>query len=265
MLDAIRDTIEGLSEQEQAHYVEKEGKFYLVVTAVDGVSLENVTGLKTTLGKLRTNETELQKQVAALTDKFGDLDPEEARIALEKYDEVKNWSGTKKIQEAVEASKRELVKQHKKEKEELENELSNTQGQLTDAIVDTKIVEALTKEEGNIPLLMPHVKQHVRMVKNTDGKFIPEVVNERGEQRIGDSDGNPMTINQYIAEMKTQKTFAAGFPGANSTGSGGSSDSDSGTQKRTGGSKTVVASDGKAMSASLEDIASGKMAVDMSK
>jgi F0F1-type ATP synthase membrane subunit b/b' len=265
MLSAIRENLDGLSEQEQGHYVEREGKFYLEVEAVDGVALENVTGLKTTVGKLRTTETALQKKIAELTDRFKDLDPEEARNALSKMDEIKNWDGDQKIQEAVEAAKRELVKQHKKEKEELENELSNTQDQLTDAIVDTKIVEALTKEEGNVTLLMPHVKQHVRMVKNADGKFIPEVINDAGEQRIGDSDGSPMTISQYIAEMKTQTTFAAGFPGANSTGSGRSSDEDRGKRTVASNSKTISASDGKALSGNIEDIASGKVRVDMEK
>lgn len=265
MLPAIRENLDGLSEQEQTHYVENEGKYYLEVEAVGGMTLENVTGLKSTLGKLRTNETALQKQVTELTERFKDLDPEEARNALTKMKEIGDWNGDQKIAEAVEAAKRELVKQHKKVKDQLENELSDAQEQLTDAIVTTKIVEALQKEEGNVELLMPHVKNHVRMVKNQEGRFIPEVINDAGEQRIGDTDGSPMTITQYITEMKTQKTFAAGFPGANSTGSGNRGDDDRGKRTNTGPSKTVASSDGKAMSANLEKVASGEVKVDMQK
>ena len=103
------------------------------------------------------------------------------------------------------------------------------------------------------------------MIKGSDGKFRPEVVNAEGNPRVGDSDGNPMTILQYVQEMKTQTTFAAGFPGANSSGSGKSGTDDSGKQTQTRKGKTIPASDGKALSTGLEDIASGKSTVDMSK
>ena len=265
MLEAIKENLEGLSEEEKKHYVERDNRFYLEVEPVGGTALEDVTGLKTTIGKLRTNESKLQKDLTVMQEKYEDIDPEEARNAIKKFDEVKNWDGDKKIEEAVEASKRELIKRHDKVKTGLEEELADAQTQLTDAIVDTKIVEALQKEEGNVELLIPHVKKHVRMVKNSAGKWYPEVMNDDGDPKVGDTDGTPMTIQQYIQEMKTQKTFAAGFPGANSTGSGGSGSSESGKQTNTGNAKTVVASDGKGMSSNIEDIASGKVSVDMSK
>jgi len=264
MLQAIRENLEGLSEAEQAHYVERDGKFYLEVTAVDGVALENVTSLKSTVETLRSNERKLTKTLEGVQAKFKDIDPDEARNAIKKYDEVKNWDGNTKIAEAVETSKKELVKAHKKEVEALEEDLADTQTQLTDAIVNTKIVEALQKEEGSVELLLPHVKKHVRMIKNTTGKWMPEVINDANEPRVGDSEGNPMTITQYIQEMKTQKTFAAAFPGAGSTGSGGSGPL-GGTQQRTSKDKIVPSSDGKAMSQNIEEIASGKTKVDMNK
>jgi len=266
MLKAIVDNLDGLSEQEQQHYKQRDdGKWILLVDSVDGVSLEDVTALKKTLEKLRTSERTLTKTVADLQTKYKDLDPEEAKAALAKMDEIKNWDGDRKIQESVEAAKRELLKQHTKVKEQLEEDLTDVQEQLTEALVTTKIVEALTKEQGNVELLLPHVKKSVRMMKNTEGRFYPEVINDNGDQRVGDSDGSPMTIHQLILEMKAQKTFAAGFPGANSSGGGGGGSSDSGTHTKTSGVKTVAASDGKGMSASLEDIASGKTQVDMSK
>lgn len=269
MLDAIileKEKFDELSENEQQHYTEREGKFYLDVTAVDGVALENVTALKTTVGKLRGNEKKLQMDLTALQEKFEDIDPDEARTAIKKYDEVKNWDGDQKVREAVDASKKELVKAHKKQVEQLEGELADSQDQLTDAIVDTKVVEALQKEEGNVELLLPHVKKHVRMAKNSTGKWIPEVINDANEPRVGDSDGNPMTITQFIQEIKTQKTFAACFPGANSTGSGGSDSSNDGkSKKKTGKGKTISASDGKAMSRNVDEIATGKTKVDMQK
>lgn len=268
MLLAIleKEKFDELSEEEKQHYTERDGKFYLDVKPINGVALEDVTGLKSTVEKLRANEKKLQTDLAVIQDRYEDIDPDEAKEAIKKFDEVKNWDGNQKIQEAVEATKRELVKAHKKEIESLEEELADAQIQLTDAIVDTKIVEAVQKEEGNVELLLPHVKKHVRMVKNSAGKWIPEVINDANEPRVGDSDGNPMTITQYIQEIKNQKTFAACFPGANSTGSGGSDSSDGGKLKtKIGRSKTVASTDRKAMSQNIEEIASGKTKVDMSK
>jgi len=267
MLSAIleKEKFDELSETEQQHYTEREGRFYLDVGAVNGMALEDVGGLKKTVEKLRGNEKKLQTDLTAIQERFEDIDPDEARTAIKKYDEVKNWDGDQKVREAVDASKKELVKAHKKEVETLQNELADSQDQLTDAIVDTKVVEALQKKEGNVELLLPHIKKHVRMAKNSTGKWIPEVINDANEPRVGDSDGNPMTIAQYIQEIKIQKTFAACFPGANSTGSGGSGSSESGTHKKTSKGKTISASDGKAMSNSVEDIATGKTKVNMQK
>lgn len=264
-LEAIRENLDGLTEDEKKHYIEKDGKFYLEVIAVNGTSCEDITALKKTLEKIRTNERVLTKNLADLQAKYKDIDAEEARNALSKVDEIKNWDGDQKISEAVEATKRELIKQHTKVKEQLEEDLTDAQDQLTEALINTKIVEALQKEQGNIDLLLPHVKKSVRMVKNSEGRFYPEVINDNGDPRVGDSDGSPMTIHQLVIEMKGQKTFAAGFPGANASGGGGGSSSEGGTQKKAGGSKTVAASDMKGMSASLEDIASGKTQVDMTK
>lgn len=265
MLDAIRDSIEELTEVEQGHYEERDGRFFLDVGTVDGMALEDVTGLKTTVETLRASERKLKSSFERIEKKYEDIDPDEARNAISKFLEVKNWDGDTKIREAQEAVKRELVKQHTKKMEALQDELADTQTQLTDAIVNTKIVEALQAEEGNVELLLPHVKKHVRMVKNSAGKWIPEVTNESNEPRVGDSDGNAMTITQYVLEMKTQKTFAAAFPGANSTGSGGSSTSESGTHKKSDGSKTIAASDGRAMAVNIDEIATGKTKVDMDK
>jgi len=268
MLTAIleKEQFNELSENEQQHYTEREGKFYLDVTTVNGMALEDVTALKTTVGKLRANEKKLQTDLTVIQEKYEDIDPDEAKEAIKKYDEVKNWDGDQKVKEAVDASKRELVKAHKRQVEQLESELADSQEQLTDAIVDTKVVEALQKEEGNVELLLPHVKKHVRMAKNSTGKWIPEVINDANEPRVGDSDGNPMTIIQYIQEIKTQKTFAACFPGANSTGSGGSDSSNDGKpKKKTGKGKTINASDGKAMSQNVDDIASGEVKVNTDK
>jgi len=278
MLKAMlnKESFEGLSEELQKEYEEKDGKFYLSVEKVNGLALENVDGLKSTVEKLRTAEKTLQQSLKSVQDslnehskKYEGIDPEVARSALSKIDEIKNWDGETKVKKAVEVAEQklqakmnELVKTHSTKVEELEDELANSQSQLQDAIVTSRIIEAIHKEGGSVDLLIPHVRKNVNMIKDNNGRWKPEVINEEGNPRIGDSQGNPMTITQLVQEMKSKDVFAAAFTGASSTGSGKSGSSEAGTQKKTD-VKVVKASDKTAMSQNLEQIASGKVQVEI--
>ena len=281
MLKAKLDNLDGLSDGDKAHYVERDGKFYLEVGKIDGLALEDVTGLKSTVEKLRTNERTLTSslksvndELSAVTDKFKDIDPEAAKTALSKLDEIQNWNGDTKIKEAVTLASTTvetkmqgkidaLVAKQMETVTGLQAELTDSQSQLQDAIVNTRIVEAISTEGGNVSLLMPHVRSQVKMVKGSNGKFKPEVVKEDGTVRIGDTSGNDMSIMQLVREMKTQDNYAAAFPGVNNSGSGrdGSNNDNKNKNKKTD-VKVVAASDAKAMKDNFENIASGKAVVD---
>lgn len=273
-----KEDFEGLSDEVKGHYKEDGDNYVLDVGSVDGFALENVTGLKSTVEKLRTTEKNLNSELknvksnyASFQEQFKDIDAEQARNALAKIDEIKDWDGETKVKEAVAVAEKrlqnqieQLSSQHKTKVEELEDSLADSQSQLQDAIVNSKIIESITKEGGNINLLMPHVRSQVQMVKDSNGKWKPEVINKDGNMRIGDSQGNPMTITQLVQEMKSQDTFAAAFPGANSSGSGDSGDKGDGKPpKNTSKSKTISSSDRKAVSENLEKIASGEVEVTM--
>lgn len=285
-----KEKYESLSDEMKEHYIERDGKFVLDVTKTDGLCLENVDGLKSTVEKLRASEKTLQTEVktvenvlkTAQTDhkefvtKYTGIDPVAAKSALDKIDEIKNWDGETKVREAVQIAEQrteqkmqskldEVVSQNTTKVEELEGNLADSQSQLQEAIVTSKIIEAISKEGGNVDVLMPHVRNQVVMAKDSHGKWRPEVVKSDGTPRIGDSAGNDMTITQLVAEMKTQDTFAACFPGTNSSGSGKTGSSEGGKQKKTNEGKTIASSDDKEMSKNLESIASGKTKVDMSK
>ncbi len=285
-----KEKYDGLSDDMKEHYTKKDEKYFLDVTKVDGLGVEDIGGLKSTLENLRTVEKGLRadaktseeamkavkKQMENLQGQFKDIDPVAAKDALNKIDDIKNWDGEKKVREAVQVAEQnvttrmqtkldEVVKQNTTTVTGLKTELEDSQGQLQEAVVTTKIVEAISKENGNVDVLMPHVRNQVIMTKDSHGKFRPEVIKADGTPRIGDSAGNDMTITQLVQEMKTQDTFAGCFSGANQTGSGKTGTSESGTQKKIGEGKIVAASDTKAVSNSLEDIASGKTKVDMSQ
>jgi hypothetical protein len=259
MLPAIRENLEGLTDDEKKHYVEKDGKYRLDVGSVDGIGLEDVSGLKRTVETLRASETKIKGELDTLKAEFEGIDAAAAKTALEKMESVKNWDKDTKVKEAIEANKRDLVLQHNTKVKELEGKLTKMTGQLHEAVVTSKILEALQAEKGNVELLLPHVKNFVRMKEGTDGNFYPEVVGDNGDPRVGDTAGNPMTILQKVQEMKTQTSFAPAFDGTQSSGSGGSS---GGSGKQTPGTKGSIQSDGSMIQTDdLESVASGETTV----
>lgn len=267
-----------LSEELQKEYKADGDNFVLDVIAVDGLALENVTGLKKTVEKLRVSEKDLTNSVKAQTDalaaekaKFAGIDATQAREAMDKIADIKNWDGETKIAEAVKEVEtrhksilEELNTKHKEAVTGLEASVTSTTEQLHEEIVTSKITRAIHEADGNVELLLPHVKNQVRMTKNSDGKFIPEVVYENQTPRIGDNEGNPMTITQLVGEMKGKATFAGAFKGVNSTGSGNHGISNnSGNQTQNTSGKVIAVTDQKGMSANLEDISTGKTKVKM--
>ena len=287
-LKAMLDNLDGLSDEIKKEYIAKDGKYILDVIKSDGLGLENVDGLKNTVEKLRASEKTLQTEVKAAEDalkaaqaghkeftaKYDGIDPVVAKSALDKIDEIKNWNGETKVKEAVQEAERrieqkmqtkldEVVKQHTTKVESLENDLTDSQSQLQEAVVTSKIIEAISKENGNVNVLMPHVRNQVVMIKDSHGTWKPEVQKADGTPRIGDSAGNDMTIAQLVQEMKAQETFAGCFTGVNASGSGKNTSSDAAAQKKAGNVKVVNSNDDKAMSLNLEDIAAGKVKVDM--
>lgn len=279
MLKAMLENLDGLDEKEAQHYTEKDGKFFLDVSKVDGLALEDVSGLKKTVETLRTSERNLRSEVktaeSALRDhqeKFKEIDPIAAREALGKIDDIKNWDGEEKVREAVKVAEQRmqvkidaLAKQHSTEKTGLQKDIDDSQNQLQEAIVTSKIVEAIHSEKGNVSVLMPHVKSQVRMIKGSNGKYRPEVINADGDPRIGGkSDGADMTIAELIQEMKSQSTFASCFSGANASGSDKHNSSEADTQNRHGDKvKSISSSDDKGMATNIDKIASGEVSVSM--
>lgn len=260
-LKLTQEEYDGLDDGLKEHYRKEGDVFLLDGESVDGLVIENVTALKKTVGTLRREKETAEK---ALKKYEGIDDPEKARTALSKYEEIANWDGDKKNKESQEALKRELGIQHKKEVDKLSEEKVALENQLRSALVETKIVDALQKEGGNVELLSPHVQKQVQM-KHTDNGYIPEVIDEQGNPRIGDAEGNPMKILELVREMKSQPVFAPAFTGSESTGSGKRGDANRGSASHSSSTRVIPASNKAATGSSIDDIASGKVTVDMDR
>lgn len=181
-------------------YVERDGKLEL---DVDGVP-EMRAALKTA-----------NHEAANLRTKYKGIEPEEVETLKQQLGELQAKSGP----EAIESIKQQLLTAHGKEKAKLETRLAKLTSALERALVEGVAVAAIAAAKGSTQLLLPHVKQRVKMIEKDDGTFEAQVVDEKGNARVRD-DGSPMQIPQLIEELRSNEEFGRAFEGKGSAGSG---------------------------------------------
>lgn len=218
-IKAILDKLDDAPEALREHYAEKDGKFVLGVESVGGYALEDVTGLKSALGAERTSREALERQVV----KFKDLDPEKARDALTKLAEFEKLDPTAEADKIAntkfEAAKTQLLEKHGSELGSRDERIGHLTKTVDVLVREQRATAAIADAKGSVDLLLPHVLSATRTVEK-DGKFITEVVDAAGNVRIGDAQGNPMTIAALVAEMRESDRFARAFDGDGQSGSG---------------------------------------------
>lgn len=242
-----------LPEGIRGEYAEKDGKFVLQVTAVDGYALEDVSGLKTALGRERDTKASLEKSMKA----FEGMDAAAAKAALAKVGEMANWTPEGKVKEQIEALKAQLVEKHLKELGEKDGLLKTRTSQLHEVLVTSAATEAIAKAGGNLKLLLPHVERQIK-ADEVNGKMVAIVVDENGTTRISPKAGttSPMTIMELVETMKLSQDYAVAFPGSGASGTGGKGAAGPAPQ-----AGIVKWGDQNALNSSIEDIASGKTRV----
>jgi hypothetical protein len=151
--------------------------------------------------------------------------------------------------------KKQLLDQHATEKQGLEAKMAKYAGEVEKRAVQAALIEAITAEKGNAKMLLPYAKQFVR-VRETDDGFDAYVADEKGNQMIGDAQGAPMSIKQFVqTTLKTE--FPGAFEGTGSSGGGATkSIAGGGGQK-----KTISLSNPSDLVTHAAAIASGEMTV----
>jgi hypothetical protein len=194
------DKLDDIAEPLRELYVKRDDKYEL---DVDGVP-EMRAALKTA-----------NHEAATLRTKYKGIDPEEVATLQTQVEELRAKSGP----EAIESVKQQLLTAHGKERTKLEARLGKLQTALERALIESAAVSAITAAKGSAPLLLPFIKQRVKMVERDDGTFEAQVVDEKGNPRVRD-DGTPMQIPQLIEELRANEDFGRAFDGRGSAGSG---------------------------------------------
>lgn len=217
-LNARVETIEDVPENYRGLYREDEsGGFVPNIKGVGDFELVNTGNLKSALQKERKSRSDLEGQLKSF-ERFDGLDPDEARTAIEKMKDfdAKNIDMDAEVQRKLKAQADQLISEHEKA---LGSETEKSQryfGKLQKVLVDNEAIKAINELEGDVELLLPHVRSRVKVIEN-DGDLMSQVVTPTGEPAV-DGNAQPIGIGALVKEFQTK--FPSAFKGAGSSGTG---------------------------------------------
>lgn len=126
------------------------------------------------------------------------------------------------VAKAVKSVKDALGKTHGEELVKHVNKSKALTGQLYSLLVTNAATNALVEAKAlNPKLVMPFIKEQVQ-VSEEDGKFKVNVVNSDSKDiRFSGVTGDPMSIKELVAEMKTNEQYMPLFQSDSHSGAGG--------------------------------------------
>lgn len=189
------------------------------VLDADGIDAHPATrSLKTALEGERTGRGEVTRQLNELKEKLGDLNPDEAREALKKIQDLEEKTRLgeipekfkKQFDDAVAVRVESITKNFDSQKKgfekqiaDLNQKLNDSTGQLETLTIDGE-VRAAAARKGLQDWAVEDAIMHARTVyKLKDGKPMPM----KGDQIIysGKKPGDPKPIDEWLEEKVTEK------------------------------------------------------------
>lgn len=228
-LKALLDNLDGLTDEVKAFYKpiadgDFAGKFVLDVEGVDGLALENVKGLTSALGAVKTENAELKASIEG----FKGLDAKKVRDQLKELEKLKQINPENEADKLAEVKAQgkidELNKQHAKAIEKATKRNGDLITQIEDLLIVNEATTAIVAEKGNPRLLMPIVRDRLKVNEGEDGKFSIQVLNERGDQAYTVREGNavPASIRDLVITLKADPSLGQAFEASGSSGTGSS-------------------------------------------
>lgn len=230
---ANKEEFSGFNEDVQSHYspdTSNPDVFRLSVTPIEGIELANVSGLKSALQKERNQVASLKTSLSS----FDGLVAEEARTALEELEAIKKDGGGNKTRDEVRAEldatysskfsadKDSLTKKFTTDLDVRDKKISLLANQLEKRIVDGEAVTAITKAGGSIELILPLIRNTTKVVELENGTRVPRIFDSSDQERMSPKAGSsdPMTIEEYVTELRGDKVYARAFNASGQSGSG---------------------------------------------
>lgn len=216
-LKLVVDQIDDVEETMRPLYEEKDGKFHLIVEGI-----EDTSQIKRNLEAARRSEKAMKHQVEkweklglteeeilALKEK-AEKDVENKAVEKGEWDKLKTQMNEK---HAADIKKWELLTEAEKENNK------KLKGKIERYLVDAKATAAITAAEGEPELLLAIVKRHIKVDEDENGEYTTSIVNDKGEARVNGK-GEPLTIDELLAEMKSSEKLGRAFKASGNSGAG---------------------------------------------
>ena len=230
-----KEEFDSLGADVQTHYspdTENPDVFRLGVTPVNGVELAGVTGLKTALQKERSSVTTLKASLGS----FDGINAEEARTAITELAALKKDGGTNQTRDEVRAEldsvyeakfktdRETLTKKFTSDIEVKDTKIGTLSRQLEKTLIENTSVAAIMAADGAPELLLPGILQQTKLVTLENGNLAIRVIGNDGHERLSPIAGSsdPMTISEFVGELKDDPKFGRAFRPSGATGSGAS-------------------------------------------
>lgn len=213
----VVDTLDVVPDQFKPLYVEKEGKYSIDNTDPKTKSVvEAILGFNKALKASRGEADNLRKKSVDLSSlrEFGDT-PEAIKAAFD----AKLTELSKNPQVDIDKIKLDISKGFLAEKDGLAKKAEALQSQLYSVLVENTALSAINELKGIPELIMPFVKNQVKALTE-DGKFKVVVVDADNNTRYSTTTGEPMTVKEFIVEMKSTERFGRLFESESRSGAG---------------------------------------------
>jgi hypothetical protein len=221
-------------EQFRSLYVEATDDGNTVHKLSDAVAglVEAYTGTNKALESARSDKKKASDESAARRVALKAIDDFVVELGLEESDNpvetLRSHFGTlsesvkngKEIQIDLDKIRREYEVRMAEKDETHAKEIQAKDGALERHLVQDVATRALTEAKGAVDLLLPHVRNHCKVVVTDTGSYEVRVVDAQGDVR-SDGAGGWMGVNELVAELKSTEMYGRAFD-SETPGGGGS-------------------------------------------
>lgn len=137
--------------------------------------------------------------------------------------------------------RKEMGDKHAQDLAAKDTELAAKDKALEKHLIGDVATRALAEAKGSVELLLPHIQSHCKVVQTEGGDYEVRVLDSAGDIRFNGA-GQPMSVTDFVTEMKTKDAYARAFE-SEAPGGGGSNPRDTGGKppvRKTDGDKTPI-------------------------
>ncbi|MCB2186489.1 MAG: hypothetical protein KQJ78_08735 [Deltaproteobacteria bacterium] len=201
-LKAVLESLDAVAPEFRDLYREAGGRYLLQVEGAE--KLADSGGWREALAKERARARELEDRLAAWAS-----GAEPAPAGGEAPGEPGGWK----------SEKARLVRRQAQILKARHQETARLRAALEQELIDTEAQRAITRAGGSPELLLPHVRQRLKVFEE-EGRFVVRPVDQSGEPRLG-ADGRPWSgAGDLLEELRRSEGFAPAFGVGAPVGSG---------------------------------------------